>query len=140
MRLRAMKIQTFVVFTFLFCGLISTVSATVSANGADTVIKSYISAEEAQDYVRVYQLLSASEKKQLKRENAVGDAAGYARLRRSSEAHWFNFVEKGRRESKNRIVVTFTVVIEENGEQEQVPMTMEILFQSGEWRIGTIDY
>ncbi|BCK87229.1 hypothetical protein MIZ01_1001 [Sideroxyarcus emersonii] len=29
MRMLAMKIRTFVVFTFLFCGLISAVSATV---------------------------------------------------------------------------------------------------------------
>ena len=140
MRLLAMKIRTFVVFTFLLCGLISTVSATVSANGADAVIKSYISAEEAQNYERVYQLLSVAKKQHFKQDYAVSDGAGYAKLRRSSEARWFNFVEKCRRESKEEIVVTYTVVIEENGEQETVPMTLKLLFQGGEWRIGAIDY
>lgn len=135
-----MKTIKFVVFAFLFCGLIPIASATVPVNNADAAIKSYISAEEEQNYARIYQLLSAAKKKQLKRENSVRDAAGYASLRRISEARWFNFVEKGRRESKGRAVVTFTVVIEENGEQEQVIVNIELLFQSGKWRIEAIDY
>lgn len=130
----------FVVFAFLFYGLILTVSATVPMNSADAVIKSYISAEKDQNYERVYQLFSATKKKQLKRESAVWDTASYASLRRSSEARWVNFVEKSRREYKGRIVVNFMVVIEENGEQEQVPVTIELLFQSGKWQIETVKY
>lgn len=109
-------------------------------NSADAVIKSYISAEKDQNYERVYQLFSATKKKQLKRESAVWDTASYASLRRSSEARWVNFVEKSRREYKGRIVVNFMVVIEENGEQEQVPVTIELLFQSGKWQIETVKY
>lgn len=128
------------VFAFLLCGLVSSANSAVPRDSADDVIRSYISAEEGRDYSRVYKLLSATKKKQLKRENAVGDVASYVRLRHSSEARWFNFVETSRRQSNSKTVATFLVIVEENGEREQATLTLRLSFQGGVWRIDSIDY
>ncbi|MEQ1882992.1 MAG: hypothetical protein ABL878_18725 [Burkholderiales bacterium] len=135
-----MKALAFLVSAFLFFGSISAGAANISLKSFDAVIKIYISSEEKQDYGRIYQLFSVVKKNQLRRENSVIDANSYVSFRRSSEARWFNFVEKSRRESKDRTVVTFTVVIEENGVREEVLVAIDLLFQGGEWRIQAIGY
>lgn len=114
--------------------------ATASTSSIDSVIKTYISAEEKQDYERVYNLLSADMKTMLKRDIKVNNAAGYLRARLSSEAHWFNFVEKARQNSEQGVNVTYLVVIEENGESEEVSVVIKLIRQNGEWKIDAIDY
>jgi hypothetical protein len=99
-----------------------------------------VSAEVKQDYARIYRLFSVAKKKQLQQENAVKGPAYYVRLRRSSEARWFNFVEKDRRMSQGRTVVTYSVSIEENGRQEQALVNIGLLVEGGGWRIDTIEY
>lgn len=128
------------VLLVLFFGLPTAVTANTSFSSIDSVIKAYISAEEKQDYAGVYNLLSVDMKTMLKRDIKVNNAAGYLKARLSSEAHWFNFVEKNRQNSKRGVNVTYSVVIEENGESEEVSVTIKLIRQNGEWKIDAIDY
>lgn len=125
---------------FVFSGLLWPLGAKSLERNPDSVIKTYVSAEKQQDYPRVYLLLSNAMKARLKKENAINDASDYARLRRSSEAHWLNFFEKSRQQSEVKAVVNFEVLIEENGEREKTPVTIKLLLQGDKWRIDAIDY
>lgn len=130
------------VLLLLACVLFGTVAAhTVSpVAGADSVIRSYISAEERRDYMQIYRLFSESRTQRLRREKLADDAASYARLRSSSEARWSDFVEIERRRLKGRMLVTFEVAIEEVGERERQRVTITLLLQQDQWRIDAIDY
>lgn len=135
-----MRVLIVSAFAFLFCGLLSSANAAVPWGSADDVIRCYISAEEARDYSRVYELFSAAKKKQMKRENSVQNVADYVKLRHSSEARWFNFIEKSRQQTNAKAIVTFFVIVEENGEREQVALTLHLSLLDGVWRIDAIEY
>ena len=104
------------------------------------VIRNYISAEQKQDYARVYLLLSRRMREQLRRENAVMGAKEYKKLRQSSEAHWFDFAETKRNVAVEEATVMFNVTIEESGEKERVPLTVRLLIQDKNWKIDDINY
>lgn len=135
-----MKTIKLFLVALLFTQLSSAASATTSLRNVDNALKAYIAAENAQNYARTYQLLSAPKKQQLRQEFAVKDALAYVKLRQSSEAKWFNFVEKSRQEFNGRVVISLSVVIEENGEQQQAVATLCFVAEGGQWRINEIDY
>ncbi len=108
--------------------------------GISTVVRSYISAEEKQDYARVYLSLSHGMKERLRRENVVKSANDYRKLRQSSEARWYDFVETKRNVKAETATVLLNVTIEESGEKERVPVTVRLVMQDGHWRIDAIEY
>jgi hypothetical protein len=65
--------------------------STVKLSADALVLHSYIAFEQAQDYQRIYPLLSANRRHYFSRFG-VTTAAQYAALRDSSDAHWTEFV------------------------------------------------
>ena len=115
-------------------------SRALPGSSISSVVKSYISAEEKQDYAHVYLLLSRGKKEQLRREYTVMGAKDYTKLRQSSEARWFGFSETKRNIAAKEATVMFNVTIEESGEKERVPLTIRLVIQDGYWRIDDIKY
>jgi hypothetical protein len=106
-----------------------------------TVFTAYAVAEEHQDYVVVYGLLSSRLRKRLLDEQRVENAADYRHLRESSEARWYDLHESSPRAAgADRATIKFRATIEENGERETVIGTLRLVLERRHWKIDLIDY
>jgi hypothetical protein len=109
-----------------------------SENGERSAIllfKSYGNLEAKQDYIHIYELLSAEYKKRLEKESRLTNATEYDRLRRSSEAQWSQFRIVKIWTTKGGLKLSVNARIEESGVGETVNSVYYLIRDHGAWKI-----
>lgn len=103
---------------------------------AERFLTEWFDLEDRQKYSEMYSRLSQRYREELRKTENVQNAAGYERLRRSSEARWFGFkVREIKVASRSRVEAVVSATVEETGERESVEVRCVLQKEAGRWTL-----
>ena len=104
------------------------------------LLRRYFSFEQAQQYEKIYGLLSKKRKHYLERFH-VRNEKQYGELRESSEARWSDFsIEKNAAGERASVVYFGHATVEESGESKKTAFKAVLIQEEREWRIDDWQY